>query len=245
MPTRRALGGKRSAKVPNLARGTAYPPSPNSNVLSQAGFEELDEETLLSLSVDAPVRLTPPPGNNSRSSEFSPTPLSKMRVSKAVMEATLEQLGFGPPNDLSNLYISPSPTPANSEISTVGTSCEEKVPTVKAPVLTVEERLPTVEASGTDDSDTYGQITELFQQIAQKTGHSVHSIILEWALLHAHTDLVKGRVAHGHLVSNAMTVRQQAFEDEANNVIELVSVFFLVQPPWLLSTPFRVPDLPI
>ena len=120
----------------------------------------------------------------------------------------------------------------------MGTSREEKVPTVKAPVSTAEERLPTVEASGTDDSDAYGQITELFQQIAQKTGHSVHSIILEWALLHAHTDLVKGRVAHGHLVSNAMTVRQQAFEDEANNVIELVSVFFFRSTPLVIEYAF-------
>jgi diketogulonate reductase-like aldo/keto reductase len=94
---------------------------------------------------------------------------------------------------------------------------EEKIPTVK-------EAVPTIKASGTDDLDGYGQIIRLFQQIAQRIGHSVNSLILEWALCHAHTNMVKRR-ADGHM-SNAMIARQQAFEEEVNKVIKLVGDFF-------------------
>jgi hypothetical protein len=62
--------------------------SPSSDAVY--GLEELDKETLLSLSLDAPTRLTPPPGNNALTSESSPTPLSKKQVSSDVMEATLD-----------------------------------------------------------------------------------------------------------------------------------------------------------
>jgi hypothetical protein len=195
MPVKKGSARKHNAEVPKLMREPAsHVPTkrrtPNSDVLS--GLEDLDDDTLLSLSLDAPARLTPPPGNG---------PLSKVQVSTEVMEATLDRLGFGPPNDLSDLPISISTTPTSSAAS--------------EPVLTG------VETSGTDDSDAYDQITGLFQQVAQRTGQSVNTIILEWALLHAHTDLVKRRVAHGH-ISNAMSARQEAFEEEVNKVIELV-----------------------
>jgi hypothetical protein len=96
------------------------------------GLEGLDEETLRSLSIDAPVRLTPSPESDNLIAESSPTPPSKIRLSNEVMEATLEQLGFGPPNDLSDLPISPTPMPPNSETSTTRTfGHEEKVPKAK------------------------------------------------------------------------------------------------------------------
>lgn len=223
MRTKQVFARKGGLKVLKSAGGTAELRSTNSNALS--GLEGLDEETLLSLAIDAPVQLTPSPENNSLILESSPTPSSKIRVSDEVLEATFKRLGFGPPNDLSNFPVSPSPTPANSETSTAGLSNrEEYAPTAGAPVLTAEKKGSTMDAPGTDDSDTYSQIFGLFQQIAQRTGHSVHSLILEWALLHAHTALAKGRV-HDHL-SNTMMARQEVFEEEVNKVIKLVSFFF-------------------
>lgn len=117
---------------------------------------------------------------------------------------------------MTNLSTTPSPTPANSETSTsTGTfGHKKKVPTA-------EGRAPSVEPSGNDDSDVYDEILGLFEQIAQRTGHSVNSLILKWVLLHAHTDLVKRRVAYGHM-SNAMTACQQAFEEGVNTVIQQV-----------------------
>ena len=52
--------------------------TPNLDVLS--GLKDLNDDTLLSLSLDAPAWLTPPPENGS---------LSKVQVSTEVMEATL------------------------------------------------------------------------------------------------------------------------------------------------------------
>jgi hypothetical protein len=193
-----------------------------------SGFEDLDEGTLLSLSVDAPIQLSPPPNNNPLIPETSPTPLSKMRVSNEVMAATLERLGFGPPNDLSSLLTSPSPsptpTPANSEVSMTGSfGYEEKAPTTEGTV-------PTLGASHTDDSDAYGQINRLFQQIAQRTGHSVDTLILEWALLHAHTDMVKRQVTHNRMLG-LMAAHQKVFNEEVNKAISLVGGFVLFNFP--------------
>jgi len=183
------------------------------------GLEGLDEETLLSLSLDTPVRLTPPPGDNPLVSEPSPIPLSKMHVSNEVMVATLERLGFGPPNDLSNLLTLPSPTPANSDVSMMeASSHEKKVPTVEGTVSTLG-------ASCTDDSDAYGQINSLFQKIAQRSGHSVNTLILEWALLHVHTDMVKRQIADSRM-SSVMAAHQRVFEEEANKAVNLVGEFF-------------------
>ena len=136
------------------------------------------------------------------------------------MQATLDRLGFGPPHDY--ISISPSPTPAKSEISTTGTFGHEEEGHV------AEEPDPTSVEASADDMNAYtsGQILRLFHEIAQRTGQSVNAIILEWALLHAHMDLVKRRVAHGHL-STSMTARQHAFEEEANKVIGLVGEIFL------------------
>ena len=75
-----------------------------------------------------------------------------------------------------------------------------------------------MDASGTDDLDEYGQIIGLFQRIAQRTGHSVSSLIVEWALLHACTNMVEKRE----------TIHQQAFEERVNKAIELVGEFFFV-----------------
>ena len=79
-----------TAKVPKVAKGavshTSTKPCPP-NVLSD--LEDLDKETLQSLTIDAPVRLTPPPGNDHFISEPSPAPLSKMQLSDEMMEATL------------------------------------------------------------------------------------------------------------------------------------------------------------
>ena len=89
-----------------------------------------------------------------------------------------------------------------------------------------EPILTGVEMFDTDDLDAYDQITGLFQQVAQRTGQSVNTIILEWALLYAHMDLVKRWVAHGH-ISNAMSACQEAFKEEVNKVIELGGGFSL------------------
>jgi len=205
MSTKQASTRKPGAKGLKSAKASVSTElrSPNSNVLS--GLEDLDEETLLSLSLDVPVRLTPPPfKNDTLTSESSPTPLSKMRVSSEVMNATLERLGFGPPNDLSNLPTLPSPTPENFEVSTAGH----------------KEKAPSSEASGDsgpDCLDAYGQISQLFQQIAQRTGHSVSTLILEWALLHAH---------HGHMSKAKTATHQQAFEEEVGKVVNLVGFSF-------------------
>ena len=220
MPTtgRQASARNNGVKTSKLARETASQPSteltlPNSNILS-TGFGDLDEQTLLSLSMDAPVQLSPPAINTLLISDSSPTPLSKMRVASEVMDATLERLGFGPPNDLSTLPILLSPTPADSEVT--GTSSHEE----KAEP-TAEGKAPTSEVSGADVSDAYGQITGLFQQISQMTGHSLHTLIIEWALLYAHTDMVKRRTAHGRM-PNTTTADQQTFEEEVNKAINLV-----------------------
>jgi hypothetical protein len=126
------------------------------------------------------------------------------------MQATLDRLGFGPPNDLSSPHISVTSTPTNSEAGTAQrTGHEEKVPTAEDPDLSMD-------ASGTDE---YGQIIGLFQRIAQRTGHSVSSLIVEWALLHARTNMVEKRE----------TMRQQAFEERVNKAIELVGEFFFSQ----------------
>jgi hypothetical protein len=235
MPPKKGSGRKKGADVPKLARGTASRTtrrSPVSDAL--CGLEELDEETLLTLSLDAPVQLSPSPGNSPLIPESAPVPLSNAQVSTELIEATLERLGFGPPNDMSNLPVPPSPTPANSEIISVETSVCDQSPS------TAEESVSSssVEVPDNDDSDEYDQIGGLFQQIARRTGHSVNSLVLEWALLHAHTDLVKRQVTHDH-VSNAMTARQQAFEEEANKIIELVGDIFLVSLPWLLTMAFQ------
>jgi hypothetical protein len=185
-------------------------------------LEDLDEDTLLSLSLNAPARLTPPPENAPLISESSGTLLSNVQVSTDVMQATLDRLGFGPPNDLSNIPISPSPTPTNSEIGTTGMfGYEEEDPTVK-------ESVPTSVEASADDMNAYasGQILRLFHQVAQRSGQSVNTLILEWALRHVHTDLVKRRVAHGHQ-STSTTAHQQAFQEEVNKAIELVGESFL------------------
>jgi hypothetical protein len=224
MPPKKVLSFKHGAEA-NLARGTASHiptkcPSPNSVVLS--GLEDLDEDTLLSLSLDTPAQLTPPPGNAPLISESSGTPLSNMQVSTDMMQATLDQLGFGSPNDLSNIPISPLPTPTNSEISTTGTfGYEEEDPTAEESVST------SVEASANNmNAYASSQILRLFHQVAQRSGQSVNILILEWALCHVHTDLVKRRVAHGHQ-STSMMAHQQAFQEEVNKVIELVGESFL------------------
>jgi hypothetical protein len=198
-----------------------------------SGFEDLDEETLLSLSVDAPVRLSPPPKTDSLIPETSPpTPLSKMHISNELMAATLERLGFGPPNDLSNLLTSPSPTPANSEVNITGASgYEEKLPTA-------EGTISTLEASHTDDSDAYGQINDLFQQITQRSGHSVNTLILKWALLHAHSDVVKRQIAHNRML-DLMAAHQRAFDKEVNKAISLVRESFFIQLSRLLIIAFQ------
>jgi hypothetical protein len=129
------------------------------------------------------------------------------------MQATLDRLGFGPPNDLSSPHISVTSTPTNSEAGTAQrTGHEEKVLTAEDPDLSMD-------ASGTDDSDEYGQIIGLFQRIAQRTGHSVSSLIVEWALLHARTNMVE----------KWETIRQQAFEERVNKAIKLVGEFFFGQ----------------
>jgi hypothetical protein len=216
MPPKQGLARKHGAKTRQCARATtphthAQLRSPNSDALT--GLEGLDEATLLSLSMDTPVRLTPPPGNDRiipESSDSSPTPLSRTRVSNELMQATLDRLGFGPPNDLSSPHISVTSTPTNSEAGTAQrTGHEEKVPTAEDPDLSMD-------ASGTDE---YGQIIGLFQRIAQRTGHSVSSLIVEWALLHARTNMVEKRE----------TMRQQAFEERVNKAIELVGEFFFSQ----------------
>lgn len=220
MPTNKTSSRKQGAKV-HRGKGSQLSTELQAPGLL-SGFEDLDEGTLLSLSVDAPIQLSPPPNNNPLIPETSPTPLSKMRVSNEVMVATLERLGFGPPNDLSSLQTSssPSPTPANSEASITGSfGYEEKVPTTEGTV-------PTLGASHTDDSDAYGQINRLFQQIAQRTGHSVDTLILEWALLHAHTDMVKRQVTHNRML-DLMAAHQKAFDEEVNKAISLVGEFVL------------------
>jgi hypothetical protein len=118
---------------------------------------------------------------------------------------------------LSNLPNPPSPVPTNPEASTTGTFGEDE--TASETVST------TVESSGADDIDAYGQIIRLFHQVARRTGQSVNVLILEWALLHAHTDLAKRQVAHAHM-SAVMTARRQIFEEEVDKVIELVGLSF-------------------
>ena len=105
--------------------------------------------------------------------------------------ATLKQLGFGPSNNLSNLLTLPLPMPANSEVSTMGTSSHGK---------TFEETVLTLATSHIDDLDLYSQISRLFQQIAQTTGHLINTLILEWALLHTHTDMVKRQITHSRIL---------------------------------------------
>ena len=198
MPTKKNPSRKHGPEVPKPVKGT------NSHILPEhrahkldtlSGLEDLDEDTLLSLSLDTPTRLTPSPD---------------------VMQATLDRLGFGPPNDLTSLPVSPTPTPTNSITSSAGKSgLDEKITTAEEPVPT------SVESSDADDIDAYGQISGMFHQIAQRTGQSVNVVILEWALLHA----AKRQVAHDHR-STAMTARQQTFEEEADKVIELVGQFF-------------------
>ena len=77
------------------------------------------------------------------------------------------------------------PVLTNSETSITRTfDCEENG-------LTANDPFPITKGSGTKHSDKYGQILRLFQQIAHRTGNSVNSLILEWALLHVCMDMVK------------------------------------------------------
>jgi hypothetical protein len=198
MATSKRSARKHGAKELKPASGNGSRNSTELRATPQVSFglEDLDEETLLSLSLDTPVQLTPPHRSEPLVSESPPTPVSKMCVSNEVMAATLELLGFGPPNDLSSCRTLLSPTPENSESSITGANSHEK-------------KLPILEPSCTNDA--YGQINEIFQQIAQRTGNSVDNLILEWALHHARTDTMK---------------RQQVFEEEVNKAINLVRAAF-------------------
>jgi hypothetical protein len=208
MPTNKASARKKGAKTPNSAKDKGSEDSaellaPSSQVSRATSYlEGLDERTLLSLSMDTPVRLTPPEDDPSVP-DSSPSPLSKKRISNEVMAATLERLGFGAPNDFSNLLTLSSSTPSTAEVTMGVPHREEQVPTTEGTV-------PTVEAPRTDTLDTYGLINKLFQQVAQRTGRSVNTLILEWALLHAHTDEVN------------RTARRQVFEEEVDKMIRLV-----------------------
>jgi hypothetical protein len=115
-------------------------------------------------------------------------------------------------------------SPENFETSIVQTfGHQEKV-------STADEQVPTMEASDTGHLNEYRQIIGLFRQIAQRTGDSVSSLILEWALLHARINMVETRVAHSH-DSDAMTVHECAFEEKVNKAIELVGSFLFVNFP--------------
>lgn len=90
MSTKKVSAHKRGVKELKPVRGTIPTKHRSPSLDGVYGLEELDEEILLSLSLNAPTRLTLPPGNNALISESSPTPLSKERVSSDVMEATLK-----------------------------------------------------------------------------------------------------------------------------------------------------------
>ena len=227
MPTTKTSSRKHGAKVTKSSRGTdskIFTKRRATNSESD-GLEELDEDTLLSFSMDTPARLTPPPGNG-LISYSSPMPLLTEQYSTDVMQATLDRLGFGPPNDLSNLPISPTPAPTTPKTSTMEMLGEDE--TASEPVLT------SVESSDADDVDAYCQITKLFHQVARRTGQSVNVLILEWALLHAHTDLAKRRVAHAHM-SAAMAARQQAFDEETDKIIEIVRYSFFSSTSFVID----------